>query len=110
MREGAQLAEFYELGLGEVLPVSAAHGQGVRGMLEEALDALNLPEEDEETEEDPSVIKLAVAGRPNVGKSTLINTWLGEERLVAFDMPGTCLLYTSPSPRDTERSRMPSSA
>ena len=89
MREGAQLSEFYELGLGEVLPVSAAHGQGVRSMLEEALDALNLPDEDEEVEEDPSVIKLAVAGRPNAGKSTLINTWLGEERLVAFDMPGT---------------------
>ena len=89
MREGAQLAEFYELGLGEVLPVSAAHGQGVRGMLEAALDTLNLPEEEEETPADPSVIKLAVAGRPNVGKSTLINTWLGEERLVAFDMPGT---------------------
>lgn len=89
MREGAQLAEFYELGLGEVLAVSAAHGQGVRGMLEEALEQLDLPEEDEATNEDPSVIKLAVAGRPNVGKSTLINTWLGEERLVAFDMPGT---------------------
>jgi len=89
MREGAQLAEFYELGLGDVLPVSAAHGQGVRGMLEEALDRLHLPDEDEEAQEDPSVIKLAVAGRPNVGKSTLINTWLGEERLVAFDLPGT---------------------
>ncbi len=89
MKEGAQLAEFYELGLGEVLPVSAAHGQGVRGMLEEALDALHLPDEDDEAEEDPSVVKLAVAGRPNAGKSTLINTWLGEERLVAFDMPGT---------------------
>jgi len=89
MREGAQLAEFYELGLGEVLPVSAAHGQGVRSMLEEALQTLNLPEEDEDTEADPDVIKLAVAGRPNAGKSTLINTWLGEERLVAFDMPGT---------------------
>ena len=89
MREGSQLAEFYELGLGEVLPVSAAHGQGVRGMLEEALDQLDLPDEDEESAEDPDVIKLAVAGRPNAGKSTLINTWLGEERLVAFDMPGT---------------------
>jgi len=89
MREGVQLAEFFELGLGDVLPVSASHGQGVRDMLEEALDRLDLPEEDEETEDDPSVIKLAVAGRPNAGKSTLINTWLGEERLVAFDMPGT---------------------
>ncbi len=90
MREGAQLAEFYELGLGEVLPVSAAHGQGVRGMLEAALDELHLPDADAEAEApDERVIRLAVAGRPNVGKSTLINTWLGEERLVAFDLPGT---------------------
>lgn len=90
MREGAQLAEFFELGLGEVLPVSAAHGQGVRSLTESALDTLNLPDEDETlAEEDQSVIRLAVAGRPNVGKSTLINTWLGEERLVAFDLPGT---------------------
>ena len=90
MTEGAQLAEFYELGLGEVVPVSAAHGQGVRGMLEAALDALALPEGEEGDEpEDDGSIRLAVAGRPNVGKSTLINTWLGEERLVAFDMPGT---------------------
>ena len=90
MREGTQLAEFYELGLGEVLPVSAAHGQGVRSLLEAALDTLGVPEpaEDEPTE-DEGVIRLAVAGRPNVGKSTLINTWLGEERLVAFDQPGT---------------------
>ena len=90
MLEGAQLAEFYELGLGEVLPVSAAHGQGVRSLLELALDQLQLPEVDEDAEApDERVIRLAVAGRPNVGKSTLINTWLGEERLVAFDMPGT---------------------
>ncbi|HOB67814.1 ribosome biogenesis GTPase Der [Ottowia sp.] len=90
MREGAQLAEFYELGLGEVLPVSAAHGQGVRAMLEAALDELHLPDADAEAEApDERVIRLAVAGRPNVGKSTLINTWLGEERLVAFDLPGT---------------------
>jgi GTP-binding protein len=89
MKEGVQLVEFYELGLGEVLPVSAAHGQGMRGLLEHALDQLDLPDDEEEPEEDASVIKLAVAGRPNAGKSTLINTWLGEERLVAFDMPGT---------------------
>lgn len=90
MREGTQLAEFYELGLGEVLPVSAAHGQGVRSLLEAALDALGVPEPaEDEPVEDEGVIRLAVAGRPNVGKSTLINTWLGEERLVAFDQPGT---------------------
>lgn len=90
MQEGAQLVEFYELGLGEVFPVSAAHGQGIRSMVELALAPLHLSDEDEETSpEDDGTIKLAVAGRPNVGKSTLINTWLGEERLVAFDMPGT---------------------
>jgi GTP-binding protein len=90
MKAGSQLAEFYELGLGEVLPVSAAHGQGIRSLTEMALDALHIGEpEDEPESADASIIKLAVAGRPNVGKSTLINTWLGEERLVAFDMPGT---------------------
>jgi GTP-binding protein len=90
MKEGAQLVEFFELGLGEVFPVSAAHGQGIRALVDMALDRLGwtLPDE-AEVVEDPAVIKLAVAGRPNVGKSTLINTWLGEERLVAFDMPGT---------------------
>ena len=89
MREGIQLSEFYELGLGEVLAVSAAHGQGIRSLTELALEPLNLPDDEEEVEVDTSIIKLAVAGRPNVGKSTLINTWWGEERLVAFDMPGT---------------------
>ena len=92
MKDGVRLVDFYELGLGEVHAVSAAHGQGVRGLIELALDALALPEPDDEDEADDAAarpIKLAVAGRPNVGKSTLINTWLGEERLVAFDLPGT---------------------
>src|SRR4051794_38913663 len=90
MTEGVQLTEFYELGLGEVHPVSAAHGQGIRSLVEEAFEPLHLVDEDEEGEAAESgAIKLAVAGRPNVGKSTLINTWLGEERLVAFDLPGT---------------------
>ncbi len=90
MLEGVQLSEFFELGLGEVLGVSAAHGQGMRTLVDTALELLHLPEEGEDAEpQDPSIIKLAVAGRPNVGKSTLINTWLGEERLVAFDLPGT---------------------
>ncbi len=90
MTEGVQLSEFFELGLGEVLPVSASHGQGMRSLVDTALAPLHLPDPDEEVEpQDPSVIRLAVAGRPNVGKSTLINTWLGEERLVAFDLPGT---------------------
>jgi GTP-binding protein len=90
MLEGIQLSEFFELGLGEVLGVSAAHGQGMRTLVDTALELLHLPEEAEDAEpQDPSIIRLAVAGRPNVGKSTLINTWLGEERLVAFDLPGT---------------------
>ena len=91
MVEGVQLAEFYALGLGAVVPVSAAHGQGIRGIVDAAFALLNVPDlDDEAVSDEPSdVIKLAVAGRPNVGKSTLINTWLGEERLVAFDMPGT---------------------
>jgi len=90
MQEGAQLSEFYELGLGEVHPVSAAHGQGIRSLVETAFDPLNLPEDEEAGDALQSgIIKLAVAGRPNVGKSTLINAWLGEERLVAFDLPGT---------------------
>ena len=105
MREGAQLAEFYELGLGEVLPVSAAHGQGVRSLLESALDALDIPDVDEEAERmDDGIIRLAVAGRPNVGKSTLINAWLGEERLVAYDLPGTTRdAITVPFERDGQK-------
>ena len=90
MTDGVRSAEFFELGLGEVLAVSAAHGQGMRSLVDMALAPLNLPEPGDEVEvQDPGIIKLAVAGRPNVGKSTLINTWLGEERLVAFDLPGT---------------------
>jgi GTP-binding protein len=90
MKEGAQLVEFYELGLGNVLPVSASHGQGVRDLVEMALATLNLPEVDEDAEVvDDGSIKLAVAGRPNVGKSTLINTWLGEDAIsVPFERDG----------------------
>ncbi len=91
MRDSPLLAEFYELGIGEPIPVSAAHGQGIRSLLEMALDGF-FPEDEEEGEvvdEGDKPIRLAVAGRPNVGKSTLINAWLGEERLIAFDMPGT---------------------
>jgi GTP-binding protein len=91
MRDSALLGEFYELGIGEPIPISSAHGQGIRSLLEAALEDFFPEDEDEidEPEQGDRPIRLAVAGRPNVGKSTLINTWLGEERLVAFDMPGT---------------------
>ena len=88
LKEGHQVSDFYALGLGDVMPISASHGQGMKELLDLAFAPLNLDAEEEATL-DTGAIKLAVAGRPNVGKSTLINTWLGEERLVAFDMPGT---------------------
>ena len=88
MTESPALAEFHELGIGEPHPISAAHGQGIRSLVEAALEEFPDDEDAEEPGAD-APIRLAVAGRPNVGKSTLINTWLGEERLVAFDMPGT---------------------
>ncbi len=93
MTHSALLGEFYELGIGEPIPVSAAHGQGIRSLLDIALEAFFEGQDEEAEEQDQEQadrpIRLAVAGRPNVGKSTLINAWLGEERLIAFDMPGT---------------------
>ena len=89
MSESPLLAEFFELGLGEPHPVSAAHGEGVRSLTDAALAHFIFDEEEDAEPEEGAPIRLAVAGRPNVGKSTLINTWLGEERLVAFDQPGT---------------------
>jgi GTP-binding protein len=91
MQTGVVTADFHELGLGEPFPISSAHGDGVRGLLDDALDSLGVPEpEPEELENDPNrPMKIAVVGRPNVGKSTLINKLIGEERVIAFDMPGT---------------------
>jgi GTPase len=90
MTDSPLLGEFHELGIGEPIPISSAHGQGIRSLLDLALEQFDFGEEDAESADDVDrPIRLAVAGRPNVGKSTLINTWLGEERLVAFDQPGT---------------------
>jgi GTP-binding protein len=88
MVESPLLGEFFELGMGSPHPISSAHGQGIRSLTDAVLEGFEFLDEEPEPEED-APIRLAVAGRPNVGKSTLINTWLGEERLVAFDMPGT---------------------
>jgi len=105
MAESPLLGEFHELGMGELHPISSAHGQGIRSLLEAALIDIPEPEDDaEDAAASEHVVRLAVAGRPNVGKSTLINTWLGEERLVAFDMPGTTRdAITVPFERDGQR-------
>jgi GTPase len=79
-------ADFYELGLGEPETISASHGDGVRELMHNACERLPILPEDEQG---GHRIKVAIAGRPNVGKSTMVNTLLGEERVIAFDMPGT---------------------
>ncbi|MBP6020217.1 MAG: ribosome biogenesis GTPase Der [Burkholderiaceae bacterium] len=119
MRYGSAAVEFHELGLGEPHPISASHGDGVVDLIELALDWLDDDAQQDDQLEDDFVpddhdpdlsaldeaapddavaaeqpftshrVKLAIVGRPNVGKSTLINTLLGEERVIAFDMPGT---------------------
>ncbi|NYE59054.1 GTP-binding protein [Duganella sp. 1224] len=91
MRYTAVVADFYELGLGEPAVISSAHGDGVADLVELALDTAfeQRPEDPEELEKTDRGVKIALVGRPNVGKSTLINTLVGEERVIAFDMPGT---------------------
>ena len=79
-------AEFHELGCGEPRVISSAHGDGVNELIDLVLESF--PDEAAESHESNGP-KVAIAGRPNVGKSTLINTLLGEERVIAFDMPGT---------------------
>lgn len=80
-------ADFYSLALGEPVLISATHGRGVPQLLA-SIDRL-LPNEEEIVEETPKGIGIAVVGRPNVGKSTLVNRLLGEERVVVYDQPGT---------------------
>lgn len=82
-------APFYELGLGEVFGVAASHGRGTNNLLEAVFSQLPPSEEALPEEEQARGIKIAVVGRPNVGKSTLVNRMLGEDRVVVFDMPGT---------------------
>src|SRR5471032_215100 len=82
-------AEFHELALGTPLPISSAHGENVRDLVDIALALCPAPAKDDTASDDGSRVKVAIVGRPNVGKSTLVNTLLGEERVIAFDMPGT---------------------
>jgi GTP-binding protein len=84
------MAEFYALGLGDPVPIAAAHGRGITALMNRAMQSLPLgAASDAAAETDSGRIRVAVAGRPNVGKSTLINRMLGEERVLAFDQPGT---------------------
>ncbi|WP_028455178.1 ribosome biogenesis GTPase Der [Chitinilyticum litopenaei] len=85
MNQSVVTSEFFELGLGEPAAISASHGEGVRSLLNEILAKFPEPEAEEELDHP----KFVIVGRPNVGKSTLVNAVLGEERVIAFDAPGT---------------------
>jgi GTP-binding protein len=87
MNRGVVSAEFFELGLGEPVAISGAHGEGVRELIDLAME--NFPDADEDEVAGSERVKIAIVGRPNVGKSTLVNALLGEERVIAFDQPGT---------------------
>jgi GTP-binding protein len=87
MAADAATAEFHELGLGDPVAISAAHGEGVRELIEAALRPF--PDDGEPDEAAERHARVAIVGRPNVGKSTLINALVGEERVIAFDQPGT---------------------
>ena len=90
--EAIASSEFHALGLGEPIAVSAAHGDRIGALMDDLLSGFVVEEPEEElddVEDEDRELRIAVVGRPNVGKSTLINRILGEERLVVFDQPGT---------------------
>lgn len=82
------LSDFYSLGIGEPIPIAAAHGRGVTTLMEDVCEGFPEQFEDEDEEEDKG-IKVAIIGKPNVGKSTLVNRMLGEERVIVYDQAGT---------------------
>ncbi len=81
--------EFHGLGLGEPIAVSATHGDRVSALVDDVLSEFPADESDDDVDDDDKELRIAVIGRPNVGKSTLVNRLLGEERLVVYDEPGT---------------------
>ena len=85
-RENPDIYEFYNLGLGDPIPVSAVHGHGTGDLLDACFEYFP-PEDEEETEDD--VIKVAIIGKPNVGKSSLVNKVAGENRCIVSDIAGT---------------------
>ncbi|MDH3615573.1 MAG: ribosome biogenesis GTPase Der [Gammaproteobacteria bacterium] len=82
-------SEFHALGLGEPIAISATHGDRVSALIDDVLGDFDARDAQEEVDDDDKELRIAVVGRPNVGKSTLANRLLGEERLVVFDQPGT---------------------
>ncbi|WP_225721120.1 ribosome biogenesis GTPase Der [Candidatus Vallotiella sp. (ex Adelges kitamiensis)] len=89
MKYSAVSADFYELGLGNPHAISAEHGDGVTEMIGQALDVAYADQAPHDQEPRKNGVKIAIVGRPNVGKSTLVNALLGEERMIAYDLPGT---------------------
>lgn len=91
--EDVVLGEFYQLGFGDPIPIAASHGRGVGALSDLVLSHFGLldqePLDDSVQWRDAPGIRIGVVGRPNVGKSTLVNRMLGEERVVVYDLPGT---------------------
>jgi GTP-binding protein len=82
--------EFYKLGLGDVYPLSGLHGSGTGDLLDAIVDAIRISQSEQPEEEAPDdTVKIALVGRPNVGKSSMFNRLIGEERVIVSDVPGT---------------------
>lgn len=89
LNEDLVTGDFYALGVESLYAIAASHGRGVRSMIDRVLESFPQEQDEAERERYPDSIRVAVVGRPNVGKSTLVNRLLGEERVVVYDEPGT---------------------